>query len=124
MRERLRLLLRVRCGPHLLAVGSIHYDQDQVTSRLVNASSVGYRYPSSHGQVDLVTVLDVSGSMAETKLALLKRAVGFVIQHLGPYDRLSVIAFFPTALRLFRLRQMSHSGRQQALQAVNSLTHM
>lgn len=71
--------------------------------------------------VDLVTVLDISGSMAGTKLALLKRAMGFVIQNLGPNDRLAVIAFSSTARRLFPLRRMSDSGRQLALQAVNSL---
>ncbi|KAK9676690.1 hypothetical protein RND81_11G093600 [Saponaria officinalis] len=72
--------------------------------------------------VDLVTVLDVSGSMAGTKLALLKRAMGFVIQHLGPHDRLSVIAFSSTARRLFPLRRMTDTGKYQALQAVNSLS--
>ncbi|MED6172373.1 hypothetical protein PIB30_049453 [Stylosanthes scabra] len=71
--------------------------------------------------VDLVTVLDISGSMAGTKLALLKRAMGFVIQNLGSNDRLSVIAFSSTARRLFPLSRMTDSGRQQALQAVNSL---
>lgn len=71
--------------------------------------------------VDLVTVLDTSGSMAGTKLALLKRAMGFVIQNLGPADRLAVIAFSSTARRLFPLRTMSDIGKQQALQAVNSL---
>ncbi|XP_021625688.1 E3 ubiquitin-protein ligase WAV3 isoform X1 [Manihot esculenta] len=71
--------------------------------------------------VDLVTVLDISGSMAGTKLALLKRAMGFVIQNLGSNDRLSVVAFSSTARRLFPLRKMSDTGRQQALQAVNSL---
>lgn len=76
----------------------------------------------SRAPVDLVTVLDVSGSMAGTKLALLKRAMGFVIQNLGPSDRLSVIAFSSSARRLFPLRRMTGSGRQEALQAVNSLT--
>ncbi|CAI9759750.1 unnamed protein product [Fraxinus pennsylvanica] len=71
--------------------------------------------------VDLVTVLDISGSMAGTKLALLKRAMGFVIQNLSPNDRLAVIAFSSTARRLFPLRRMSETGRQQALQSVNSL---
>ncbi|VVB05695.1 unnamed protein product [Arabis nemorensis] len=71
--------------------------------------------------VDLVTVLDISGSMGGTKLALLKRAMGFVIQNLGSSDRLSVIAFSSTARRLFPLTRMSGSGRQLALQAVNSL---
>ncbi|KAF5733740.1 hypothetical protein HS088_TW16G00180 [Tripterygium wilfordii] len=71
--------------------------------------------------VDLVTILDISGSMAGTKLALLKRAMGFVIQSLSSNDRLSVIAFSSTACRLFPLCRMTETGRQQALQAVNSL---
>jgi Mg-chelatase subunit ChlD len=77
------------------------------------------RYPRA--PVDLVTVLDISGSMAGTKLALLKRAMGFVIQNLGSNDRLSVIAFSSTARRLFPLTKMSDAGRQRALQAVNSV---
>ncbi|XP_022874806.1 uncharacterized protein LOC111393490 [Olea europaea var. sylvestris] len=72
--------------------------------------------------VDLVTLLDVSGSMAGTKLALLKRAMGFVIQNLGPSDRLSVIAFSSTARRLFPLCKMTGNGRLEALHAVNSLS--
>ncbi|GJN02385.1 hypothetical protein PR202_ga19730 [Eleusine coracana subsp. coracana] len=91
---------------------------DNFTGNLVNENSVK---SSSRAPIDLVTVLDVSGSMAGTKLALLKRAMGFVIQHLGPSDRLSVIAFSSTARRQFPLRRMSHHGRQQALQAINSL---
>ncbi|KAK8581460.1 hypothetical protein V6N12_071682 [Hibiscus sabdariffa] len=87
-----------------------------------NQAIVSPTTQNSRAPVDLVTVLDVSGSMAGTKLALLKRAMGFVIQHLGPSDRLSVIAFSSTARRLFPLRQMTESGRQEALQAVNSLT--
>lgn len=76
---------------------------------------------TSRAPIDLVTVLDVSGSMAGTKLALLKRAMGFVIQNLGPSDRLSVIAFSSTARRIFPLHRMTDTGRQRALQAVNSL---
>lgn len=76
---------------------------------------------SSRAPLDLVTVLDVSGSMSGTKLALLKRAMNFVIQTLGPNDRLSVIAFSSTARRLLPLRRMTSTGREQALQAVSSL---
>ncbi|EPS62779.1 hypothetical protein M569_12009 [Genlisea aurea] len=72
--------------------------------------------------VDLVAVLDVSGSMSGSKLALLKRAVGFVIQNLGPSDRLSVVAFSSTARRVFPLRRMTDSGREFSLMAVNSLS--
>jgi Mg-chelatase subunit ChlD len=101
----------------LIHLKAPYANPEQVTSRSVNATSIA----TSRAPVDLVSVLDVSGSMAGTKLALLKRAMGFVIHHLGPSDRLSVIAFSSTARRLFHLRRMSHSGRQQALQAVNSL---
>ncbi|XP_051130823.1 E3 ubiquitin-protein ligase WAV3 [Andrographis paniculata] len=86
-----------------------------------NDSNLAMGSHTSRAPVDLVTVLDISGSMAGTKLALLKRAMGFVIQNLGPNDRLSVIAFSSTARRLFHLRKMSEAGRQLALHAVNSL---
>ncbi|XP_076897277.1 E3 ubiquitin-protein ligase WAV3-like [Bidens hawaiensis] len=76
---------------------------------------------SERAPVDLVTVLDTSGSMTGNKLSLLKRAMGFVIQNLGPGDRLSVVGFSTTAHRLFSLRKMSDTGKQHALQAVDSL---
>ncbi|GKV34145.1 hypothetical protein SLEP1_g42554 [Rubroshorea leprosula] len=112
---------------------SYSYDNFTVLVHLKAAASVARQNPSrnqiplpqlskaSRAPVDLVTVLDISGSMAGTKLALLKRAMGFVIQNLGSNDRLSVIAFSSTARRIFPLCRMSDTGRQQALQAVNSL---
>lgn len=89
---------------------------------LIHLQAFSSRRQNSRAPVDLITVLDISGSMAGTKLALLKRAMGFVIQHLGPSDRLSVISFSSTARRLFPLRRMTDSGRQEALQAVNGLS--
>jgi hypothetical protein len=56
---------------------------------------------STRAPLDLVTVLDVSGSMSGPKLALLKRAMRFVIENLDPSDRLSVVAFSSSACRLF-----------------------
>ncbi|KAG4164534.1 hypothetical protein ERO13_A13G021800v2 [Gossypium hirsutum] len=101
---------------HLKAAATV---ANQSSSR--NHASLPQLYQNPRAPVDLVTVLDISGSMAGTKLALLKRAMGFVIQNLGSNDRLSVIAFSSTARRLFPLRRMSDVGRQQALHAVNSL---
>lgn len=71
--------------------------------------------------IDLVAVLDVSGSMAGTKLVLLKRAVRFVTHHLSPSDRLAVIAFSSSARRVLSLRRMTDEGRDCAILAVNSL---
>lgn len=100
---------------HLKAAINNSLQQNSGNEDLPNVSH------SPRTPVDLVTVLDISGSMAGTKLALLKRAMGFVIQNLSSRDRLSVIAFSSTARRLFPLRRMSETGRQQALLAVNSL---
>lgn len=71
--------------------------------------------------IDLVTVLDVSGSMAGTKLALLKQAMGFVVCNLGAADRLSIVVFSSSARRVFPLRRMVEGGRQQVLRAIEAL---
>ncbi|CAO1944404.1 unnamed protein product [Urochloa humidicola] len=76
---------------------------------------------SARAPLDLVTVLDVSSSMEGSKLALLKRAMGFVIDHLGPGDRLSIVAFSCKARRVIRLTRMSDSGKTSAKGAVDSL---
>ncbi|CAL4928991.1 unnamed protein product [Urochloa decumbens] len=73
--------------------------------------------------LDLVTVLDVSGSMRRGKLALVKQAMGFVIDSLGPDDRLSVVSFSSAARRVTRLLRMSDTiGKGLASEAVGSLT--
>ncbi|KAL0401646.1 UNVERIFIED_CONTAM: E3 ubiquitin-protein ligase WAV3 [Sesamum latifolium] len=90
---------------------------------------VGLRAPSlsedarqmQRAPIDLVTVLDVSGSMHGSKLTLLKRAVNFVVDNLGPLDRLSVVSFSTHARRIFPLRRMTEHGRDDAKRAVNSL---
>ena len=71
--------------------------------------------------LDLVTVLDVSGSMEGRKLALLKQAMGFVIDNLGPADRLSIVSFSTEASRKIRLTRMSSDGKASAKRAVESL---
>ncbi|KAL7148511.1 hypothetical protein ABFS83_06G183100 [Erythranthe nasuta] len=77
---------------------------------------------SQRAPIDLVTVLDVSGSMYGKKLSLLKRAVHFVIDNLGPSDRLSIVSFSNQARRIFRLTRMTETGRCDAKLAVDSLS--
>lgn len=72
--------------------------------------------------IDLVTVLDVSGSMHGSKLSLMKSAVHFIIDNLGPWDRLSIVSFADTAQRILPLRRMIGEGRQSAKQAVDWLS--
>ncbi|CAL4924987.1 unnamed protein product [Urochloa decumbens] len=65
--------------------------------------------------LDLVTVLDVSGSMQGPKLQLVKRARCFVIDQLGPADRLSVVVFSNGGRRVTRLARMNAAGKAAGL---------
>ncbi|KAL5219733.1 hypothetical protein ABZP36_024446 [Zizania latifolia] len=76
---------------------------------------------AARAPLDLVTVLDVSGSMTGGKLALLKRAMGFVIDKLGPDDRLSIVSFSGDARLVIRLTRMSDNGKASAKSGVESL---
>ncbi|XP_037441755.1 E3 ubiquitin-protein ligase WAV3-like [Triticum dicoccoides] len=76
---------------------------------------------AARAPLDLVMVLDVSGSMGGRKLALLKQAVGFVVDKLGPHDRLSLVSFSCDARRLTRLTRMSDAGRASTERTVESL---
>lgn len=101
---------------------SLSKDDFAIVIHLKAPSTASRMFESTRAPVDLVTVLDVSGSMQGAKLSLLKQAMKFVIQNLGPADRLSIVSFSSTARRLIRLTRMSNEGVHQALNAVNSLT--
>eukprot|EP00252_Welwitschia_mirabilis_P013518 TRINITY_DN2972_c0_g1_i2.p1 TRINITY_DN2972_c0_g1~~TRINITY_DN2972_c0_g1_i2.p1 ORF type:complete len:607 (+),score=2.68 TRINITY_DN2972_c0_g1_i2:999-2819(+) len=84
--------------------------------RLKSVGGQGRRAP-----VDLVTVLDVSGSMSGTKLNLVKRAMAFLISNLSPADRLSIVTFASSAKRLFPLRRMNSEAQRSASRAIDRL---
>ncbi|KAE8806228.1 hypothetical protein D1007_17659 [Hordeum vulgare] len=62
-----------------------------------------------------------AGSMAGRKIALLKKAMEFVVDQLGPADRLSVVAFSTYAYRVIPLTCMSDAGKAKAKLAVQLL---
>lgn len=71
--------------------------------------------------VDLVTVLDISGSVSGEEILMMKRSMQVVISSLGYADRLSVIAFSGCSKRLFPLRRMTGRGRRAARRVVEAL---
>ncbi|KAE8733831.1 auxin-responsive protein IAA9-like isoform X1 [Hibiscus syriacus] len=77
--------------------------------------------PSHRAPIDLVTVLDVSGSMTGAKLQMLKRAMRLVISSLGSGDRLSIVAFSATPKRLLPLRRMTAQGQKAARRIIDRL---
>ncbi|CAM8936522.1 unnamed protein product [Rhodiola kirilowii] len=76
---------------------------------------------SRRAPIDLVTVLDVSGSMMGEKLQMMRRAMRLVIWSLGPQDRLSIVTFSAVPKRLFPFRRMTQSGQRAAMNIVDRL---
>jgi len=71
--------------------------------------------------LDLFCVLDVSGSMSGTNIALVQDAVRFLIREAQPQDRISIITFNHQASRELRLCRMVHEGKSEATQVVDGL---
>ncbi|XP_028111069.1 E3 ubiquitin-protein ligase WAV3-like [Camellia sinensis] len=71
--------------------------------------------------VDLVMVLDVSGSMGGEKLEKMKIAMLFMIKKLSPIDRLSIVTFNEGSQRLCPLRQITENSQGEIENLVNSL---
>lgn len=77
--------------------------------------------PGRRAPIDLVTVLDTSGTMTGPKLQMLKRAMRLVISSLGSADRLSIIAFSSAPKRLLALRRMTAQGQRSARRIIDRL---
>ncbi|KAL8110312.1 uncharacterized protein LOC141672703 [Apium graveolens] len=75
--------------------------------------------------LDLVTVLDVSGSMQNNdRLEKLKKAMEFVIKKLSPIDRLSIVTFGTEAHKLCGLRVVNEKSKAHYIQLVKHDLHI
>lgn len=89
----------------------------------LRAAAQGDRSTTEQRQpLDLVCVLDVSGSMQGEKLRLVQEAVRFVVGESLPHDRLSIVAFNSNAHRAIRLCRMHNNGKSEATAATLRLT--
>jgi len=60
--------------------------------------------------VDLVCVVDQSGSMQGEKIALLKKTLDYIIDQMRPLDRLAIVSFDTSAYnRSNGLKLMTHA---------------
>jgi len=71
--------------------------------------------------LDLVAVLDLSGSMDGERIDSMKKAMIFVIMKLTPVDRLSIVTFSDHATRLSPLRCMTSAAQNDLKALVHGL---
>jgi Mg-chelatase subunit ChlD len=72
--------------------------------------------------LDIVCVLDNSGSMGGSKIRSLVKAMDFVVSALGEHDRLSVVSFNSSASVMFGLQKMTASNKSQATRKLHELS--
>lgn len=75
----------------------------------------------SRSRLDLVTVLDLSGSMTGDHLQYLKDAMLYVIKKLSPADRLSIVRYSTNAMRICPLRQMTRNSQTELKNLIYTL---
>lgn len=71
--------------------------------------------------VDIILVLDVSGSMKGEKIDHLKTATKFLVKKLSPIDRLSIVKFSGQAIRLCPLRVMTRDAQSNVEGLIDEL---
>ncbi|KAH9128630.1 hypothetical protein AeMF1_001248 [Aphanomyces euteiches] len=72
--------------------------------------------------IDLVVVLDRSGSMAGPKLALCKKTMDFLAQQLTPNDRVGLVSYDTHVRTDLSLTNMTDDGKQQLSQSVKAIS--
>ncbi|KAF7103413.1 hypothetical protein CFC21_104402 [Triticum aestivum] len=109
----------VRFRWHASDRAPLHENRQQVLLEVHDASS------SAAGDrlgIDLVAVLDVSKSMRKKdRLGKMKTAMHFVINKLGPKDRLSIVKFSEEAERLCPLLSVTPDNKPHLMDIVDGL---
>eukprot|EP00301_Raphidiophrys_heterophryoidea_P019621 c4517_g1_i1.p1 GENE.c4517_g1_i1~~c4517_g1_i1.p1 ORF type:complete len:475 (+),score=184.24 c4517_g1_i1:57-1427(+) len=72
--------------------------------------------------IDLVAVLDRSGSMAGEKMKMLHRTVELLIQHLKDIDRLALVSYDDNVETPLELTKMDENGKSKARDALKNIT--
>jgi Mg-chelatase subunit ChlD len=116
-----------------------HFNEDDIKVQLKLSKS--YLHETSNGEtlpmllnidvkevstdiksnIDLICLIDKSGSMQGQKMNLLIESFNNILEYLGDNDRLSIIVFDNQALRLTPLLRMTQDGKNKTLQALKTV---
>ena len=76
---------------------------------------------SSRAPIDLVCVIDRSGSMRGQKIELVKNTFKYLLEYLGDSDRLSIVIFDTNASRLIPLTRTTEANKQIILSKIQTI---
>ena len=99
--------------------------QDQAFPMLVSLITGELKKSRNSSGVDLVCVLDKSGSMnVDGKIEMLKKTFTQLMNYLGSKDRLSIVTFNSDAQRLVPLMRATDENKAKIFEAVNNIKAM
>jgi uncharacterized protein YegL len=77
---------------------------------------------NSKASIDLICLIDNSGSMQGEKINLLKNSFENILEYLGDNDRLSIVQFNSSATRLTPLLRMNNKNKSSTLKKIQNIT--
>lgn len=77
---------------------------------------------AERSSVDLIAVLDRSGSMGVAKLQAVKDTTTFLVQQMSSQDRLGVVSFDDQVIVNFPLRPMNHENKKVVEAAISGIS--
>ncbi|XP_064400224.1 uncharacterized protein LOC135346514 [Halichondria panicea] len=99
----------------------VSYPLTEQTCWAVTSFKAPFYEPTSRASVNIVAVIDKSGSMKGEKLKLVKETLHFVIDQLKETDRLSVVTYDAYIYVNFDLMLMNKANKKEAKALVDSI---
>ena len=98
-----------------------HSDQTGSLTPLVVQLSSEDKKEKTNG-VDLICVVDVSGSMSGSRINLVKESLKYLVKLMKSVDRLAIVTFSSQASSKLKFTSMTEAGKKNANNAINSLS--
>jgi uncharacterized protein YegL len=106
-----------------MAFGKYAASASEDTHALVHIEAPKYvpEEEKERGTLDIVAVVDVSGSMGGSKLELAKTTLEFIVENLTDKDRLCIVAYDSSVTVPLNLAKMTESGKSTAMDKIKAL---
>ncbi|GBG34957.1 Inter-alpha-trypsin inhibitor heavy chain H3 [Hondaea fermentalgiana] len=101
----------------------VRYDEAKQTVAMLtlSAAQIGEDHEKARGGLDLVVVLDKSGSMTGAKLRLCKETCKLLTRELGSNDRLGIIVFDHSVSTALPMTKLSEENKEVAATAIDQI---
>ena len=100
---------------------SLNHDKEQIFPIRVSLHAKDIISKNNRSHIDLVCIIDRSGSMEGEKLELLKSSFEHLLNLLTEDDRVSIIVFNDDATRLTRLMRMTPENKKSSLREISNI---